>query len=253
MNHSEAVDLIWRAWQEKSGYPQALRSWLNFENALAIQLALLDRRLDHGDELVGWKIGLTSERVRTHLGTEDQPFGHITRHLKSGSRVVLDDIGANTSIEPEMVVTLGNDLHGPDVTSTSARAAVSHIAAGLEINQNRIGEISDFPMLVADNLTQWAIVEGQPRSLDDSFNSESVTVGFRRNNQLVNEIAGKPEVIDDHFTSLATLANTLGRFNRGLLAGQKIITGSFCRQPVAAGDTWKASFSSIGDVQISFD
>jgi len=253
MNQSEAVELIWHAWQEQSGYPQALRSWLNFESALAVQLALLDRRLAHGDELIGWKIGLTSERVRTHLGTKDQPFGHITRHLQSQSRVVLDDIGANTSIEPEMVVTLAKDLHGPGVTSTAARAAVSHVAAGLEINQNRIGEISDFPMLVADNLTQWAIVEGQPRALDDRFDSESVTVGFSRNNQIINEIAGTPEVIDDHFTSLATLANALGRFDRGLLAGQKIITGSFCRQPVAAGDTWKASFSSIGDVQIRFD
>jgi len=253
MNQSKAVDLIWRAWHEQTNYPQALRSWLDFNSALAVQLELLDRRLARGDELAGWKIGLTSERVRQHLGTTDQPFGHIVQHLQSGNHVVLSEIGQNTSVEPEMVVTLGRDLAGPNTSAQDARAAVSHIAAGLEVNQNRIGDISDFPMLVADNLTQWAIVEGTPLALDDQFQSEALQVSFARNNQPVTNIQGTVEVIDDHFTSVATLANALARFDRQLYAGQKVITGSFCRQSVKAGENWKASFSSIGDVEITFD
>ncbi len=59
-------------------------------------------------------------------------------------------------------------------------------------------------------------------------------------------------MIDDHFVSLAVLANTLGRFGRHLEAGQKVITGSFSNHKVKEPGHWLADFGSIGSVDIHF-
>jgi 2-keto-4-pentenoate hydratase len=59
--------------------------------------------------------------------------------------------------------------------------------------------------------------------------------------------------IDDHFESLATLARELAKFDRGLKAGQRVITGSFTRQPVREPARWEADFGPLlGRVAIRF-
>lgn len=248
MNTEQASDLIWNAWNNDGGYPDELSEWLDYNRALDVQVQLLNRRLAQGQQLAGWKIGLTSDRVRQKMGTSDQPFGHVMKVLQSGSDANLNDIGEGSSIEPELVVTLGKSLKGPDVTIEQARAATASIAAGMEINQNRIPRHEDFPLLVADNLTQWAIVEGDAIAVPPDFESANLRVVMSCDDKVMIDVMGNPDVIDDHFYSVATLANVLATRGLGLEAGQKIITGSFCRYPVAPGQLWQANFHGIGEV-----
>lgn len=254
MNTELAADLIWNAWHEKTAtYPDELSQWLNFDRALSVQSALLQRRIADGQQLRGWKIGLTSKRVREKLGTDDQPFGHIMRVLESDSRISLTQIGTDTSIEPELVVTIGETLAGPDVTTAQARAACSHLAAGMEINQNRIPSMQDFPLLVADNLTQWAIVSGTEHALDANYRSEAMRVRMLCDGEVMTDVLGDEDIIDDHFLSVAVLANVLAAHGHKLEAGQRVITGSFCRHPVSAGQLWEAQFDGAGTVRINID
>ena len=58
--------------------------------------------------------------------------------------------------------------------------------------------------------------------------------------------------VDDHFVSIAALARELGKFGRGLRAGQRVITGSFTRQSVKGASQWEAHFGALGSVAIGF-
>jgi len=252
MNLEDATDLVWQAWNNEGAYPDALSEWLDYDRALDVQAALLARRLARGEKVAGWKIGLTSDRVREKMGTSNQPFGHVMRLLPSGAEAGFAEIGPGTSIEPELVVTMGRDLKGPNVDATAARDAVATIAAGMEINQNRIPRHEDFPLLVADNLTQWAIVEGTPVAVPEDFDSASLRVVMSRNDETLTDVIGDNEIIDDHFASVAALANVLATRGLYLEAGQKVITGSFCRHPGEPGQHWHADFSGIGSVEFSF-
>ena len=253
MDVSEAADRIWRGYLRGEFFPPELVGKLSFDEALRVQLDILERRLAGGERLAGWKIGLTSATVRAHFGTDRQPFGHI---LKSGvvaspGEVAFDDLVTGCGVEPELCVTMGSELRGPGVTADKARAAVASIAPGMEINQKRSGGVTDFGLSVADNLTQWAIIEGPASPVSDGFDSEELRVTMSCNGEVRADVVGR-DVIDDHFVSVATLANVLGEHGRHLEAGQRLITGSFSKHDASRGEEWRAEFAGLGACSVRF-
>ena len=253
MNVSEAAERIREGYRRGEYFPPELVGQLSFDEALRVQLDLLDGRIARGERLAGWKIGLTSAAVRAHFGTDRQPFGHIMEAgvIPSPGEVALDDLAVGCGVEPELCVTMGSDLRGPGVTAGDARTAVASIAPGMEINQKRSGKVTDFELSVADNLTQWGIVQGPPSPVTAGFDSDSLRVTMSCNGEVRADIVGH-DVIDDHFVSIATLANVLGEYGRHIEAGQRLVTGSFSKHDVAPGDEWRAEFAGLGACSVRF-
>lgn len=254
MDITTATDLLWESYRTGESAPAALKGALDVDDALRVQLAILDRRLEAGARLAGWKIGLTSERVRQRFDTTRQPFGHLLEAgvQQSGNRVEIASFRGGTGVEPELCWTLATALAGPDASVEDARNAAGSVSAGMEINELRVADANDFPLLVADNLAQWGIVIGDTTTpVPADFDSDQVTARIDREGELKSEDRGA-EVIDDHFRSLAVLANELAAFGRRVEAGQRVITGSFSNHRVKEGGTWNAEFSGIGRVAIRF-
>jgi 2-keto-4-pentenoate hydratase len=254
LNIDAAADLIWNSAKQGKFYPAPLRGVLDFDDALKVQLAVLERRTADRENQAGWKIGLTSPSVRAHFDTESQPFGYLMQSgiYESGAEIAIDALRAGCGLEPELCWIMAKDLEGPGATPEKARAAVSGVCPGMEINEKRSGGIKDFGLAVADNLTQWPIVAAAPVfPVPDDLDSDALKVGMSCNGNTAATAMGK-DVIDDHFVSLATLANVLGRYGRKVEAGQRIITGSFSKHDVNKGETWEAEFSALGSCTISF-
>ena len=253
MNVSEAANRIWNGYRRGEFVPPELVGRLSFDEALRVQLDILERRLASSERLAGWKIGLTSATVRAHFGTDRQPFGHILESgiIASPGEVALDDLVVGCGVEPELCVTMSSDLRGPGVTADEARAAVATIAPGMEINQKRSGGTTDFELSVADNLTQWAIVQGPASPVADGFDSDSLRVTMTCNGEVRADVVGR-DVIDDHFVSIANLANVLGEYGRHLETGQRLITGSFSKHDVSRGEAWRAEFAGLGACSVRF-
>jgi 2-keto-4-pentenoate hydratase len=247
-----SIDRLWEIHASGEALPARWNPPLDFAASLRVQLGILDRKLAGGAELAGWKMGLTSARVRERLGTEDQPFGYLLASgvQTPGGKVSLDSISPLAGIENELCFTMAETLPAEGVTPVLARKATRAVAAGMEINELRT-DGKDFGLLVADGLAQWGIVPGPEQPLDAAFNSDDVRTTLSRNGEVQSESLGR-DVIDDHFISLAVLANTLGRFGRRLEAGQKVITGSFSNHKVRETGHWAADFGPIGSVDIHF-
>lgn len=224
----------------------------DLDDALRLQLEVLEALLASGEELAGWKIGLTSERVRQRLGREERPFGYLLASgvHESGERVELEAVSPAAGVEPELCFEMGTTLPAGDVTPEQARGAVARVNAGMEINAFR-SDGSSFESLVADDLAQWGIVVGSGGPITADFSSSAVDAVMTCDGREEATARGA-EVIDDHFVSLAILANTLGRFGRRLEAGQRVITGSFSAHKVKQPGHWHARFSGVGEVEIHF-
>ncbi len=253
MDVEQAAGLIWDEGREGRYFPEALRDKLTLDEGLRIQLSILERKKAAGQQQAGWKVGLTSARVRARYGSEERPFGHIMAQnaLTSGSEIPREGI-VNCGIEPELCFLIGATVQGPDVTPEGIRAAVVGVSAGFEINEGRGGGISDLPLAAADNMSQWGIVFGEPlEPIPPGFDFGALKVEMRRGGELVAEAVGT-EVIDDHFLSLSILANTLARYGLALEAGQRVITGSYSKHDVTGNGQWRADFAGIGAVEASF-
>ena len=215
------------------------------------QLADLDGKLAAGAGLAGWKVGLTSGASRDAMGTGFRPFGHILteRVMPSGATLTLGDFQA-VGVENEVCFTMGEPLAG-EVTAAAARAAVASAAPGFEINEPRLGGSASTVERLADNLSQWGIVAGAERPLDD-IDFDGLEVALAHDGVVQATVAARGH-IDDHFASIAALAAQLGRFGRCLEPGQRVITGAFGRHRVTEPSRWSGNFgAALGVVEVLF-
>lgn len=223
------------------------------DEGLRRQLANLGDR-----PVAGWKIGLTSGVARDSMGEGFRPFGYILadRVFASGAVIPLapfrqgEDI--RVGVENELCFRMGKALSG-DASADEARVAVASVAAGFEINEQRLPRDANVVDRLGDDLNQWGIVAGEDVVLDfGAFDFASLSVALSLNGAVVETVAARGH-IDDHFASIAALARQLGRFGRTLEAGSRVITGSYTRQRIADACRWQGDFGpEIGQVSVEF-
>jgi 2-keto-4-pentenoate hydratase len=252
MDLAALTQRLWDARESGDYCPAWLNGALTLEQALEVQLGLLQRKLARGERLGGWKVGLTSERVRKGLGVDARPFGHLlaSRVLASGARVRAADI-AHPSIEPELCFTIGRRLASAAPSREDIAGAIARVSAGFELNERRPGSARpDLPAFVTDCITQWGIVVGGGVALAD-VDLPGVRCELYRDGERVYTGVSRDE-LDDHLESLRRLATGLAAHGRALEPGQHVITGAFAREDAAAGQRWRAVYQGVGEVEVTF-
>jgi 2-keto-4-pentenoate hydratase len=220
------------------------------EEALEMQLRVLDRFKAAGEQLGGWKVGLTSGNARDRMGKDFRPFGYVlqSRIFQSRASAPVATI-MNCALEPELCLIIGSSLRGADVGVPEAKAAVRAVAPAFEINQRRVGPDAGQALLLADGLAQWGIVVGPEAPVRDGL--VETTVEFYCNEQLL-ETKTPGATMDDPYLSLSRLCRLLHKYGLGLEPGQPVITGSFCHYAVRQPGAYRAVFSGIGEVSVQF-
>lgn len=230
------------------GYP----SQAELDEGLRRQLDVLGER-----EVAGWKVGLTSGGARDSMGPGFRPFGFILPERVFPSGAKIERAGITTpGVENEFCFTMGRQL-GADATRDDAIEAVESVCAGFELNERRLAAGATTADRLADDLSQWGIVVGEPRVFDwRSFTFADVSVRLSLDGSELENVAAAGH-IDDHFDSLAALARQLARFGRALEPGNRVITGSFGKHAVTEacrldGDFDAGKAKGIGQVSVEF-
>ena len=232
--------------------PAFLKGVRDLPTALDLQLAVLGDHLRGGEQVGGWKVGLTSQASRIRLGADERPFGFVLASQTFASGESIDSSAIqNLSVETEMCFTVGRDIDDTNVQPDDVLDYIDTVSAGFELNEARPGSVRpDFFAMVTDCLTNWGIVcgDGVPPVNAEQLSSTEITMS--RNGEQV--FAGTShDFVDDHTISLCRLVEQLARHDQKLRAGQRVITGAFARFPTEPGDRWAARYSSIGDVAIT--
>jgi 2-keto-4-pentenoate hydratase len=231
--------------------PRSLPSGsLSLDDGLRVQLAVLDRLRAAGEELGGWKVGLTSAKSHDKMGKGFRPFGFIRagRVFPSGAPIPLADIGRG-GIETELAFTIAKPLRGGSLSTEEVRDAIAGVRPAFELHQTRISAPIDHGMEIANDLGQWGIVIGD--LVEWTGDVRDVRVEVVCDGETV-ATAGPNFPIDDPLLSLSRLCATLAPFDLGLEPGQHVITGAFFHSPpLESGGQWAATFSGVGAVTAS--
>ena len=253
---SEAARFLLEAYTTGKPVPPLTSTYadLTLEDAYAIQLLQIHELTSTGRVVKGHKVGLTSAAMQRLLGVDEPDYGHLLDdffHLEHAP-IPLDRF-VQPRIEPEVAFVLKAPLRGPGVTVHEAIAAVDFVLPALEIVDSRI-EDWKIGLLdtIADNASSGALVLGStPTDLAD-VDLRLTGAVMTRNGAVVGTGAGGA-VLGSPLTSLVWLANTLGARGVNLEAGHVILPGSVCAMvPVAAGDTFTATFAGLGSVTARF-
>ena len=222
---------------------------LAFDAGQSAQLNLLQRWLDQGSEIGGWKIGMTSGANRNAMGDGIRPFGYVLKEriYQSGARLELSDLH-NGQVENELAFIMGEHL-GAGATADAAFAAVAGVLPAFEINQKRLPGSASSGLRVADDLSNYGIVVGTPVSPIRDLSQLTVTLSHT-NGKVIEAVASAGH-IDDHYESLAILARRLDQFGQALKPGHVVITGAYGKTPFAAGSFTGHFDQGIGTVEVT--
>lgn len=179
---------------------------------------------------VGFKIGATGKRMQVYLGV-DTPIAGFMRaedvHHGHAELRFADFI--KPGVECEVAVRLARDLPPGPCSLAQATAAVGEFFAGVEIVENRYGDLKELgtPTLLADQMYHCAAVIGDGHSID----WRGLDIGALRGRISLDDGTADEGVTTDllghPLNGLAWLAGSaeVAAFG-GLKAGQVVMLGS---------------------------
>ena len=223
-------------------------------DAYAIQNVLFDMKLARGERLVGRKIGLTSKAMQQQMGVDQPDYGFLldTMAVPSGGVLACSEF-LQARIEPEIAFWLAEDLRGPGITAEQVLAATRGVSAALELVDSRITNWRiTLVDTIADNASSGRMIVSESVVPVNGLDLAEIRTVLTRNGEPVGTGTGEA-VLGHPAFAVAWLANKLAEFGVALLAGQVVLSGSMCGAvPVAPGDTFRATFTELGEVSVSF-
>lgn len=254
---AELGDELFRALRSRSTVPPltAREPGISIEEAYAISLRLLERRVEEGERVIGKKIGVTSHAVQSMLGVHQPDFGYLTDQMRyrSGEEMPIGSSLIQPRAEGEIAFVLGKDLRGPGVTEADVLSATDHVVACFEVVDSRVRDwaikIQD---TVADNASSGLFVLGEERADPRALDLAACRMEVEKNGKALSKGTGAV-ALGSPLTCVAWLANMLGSFGVGLYAGEIILSGSLVPlEPVQPGDVMTCAIEGIGRVAVRF-
>lgn len=223
---------------------------LDWDDARRIARATDALRRSEGENQIGWKLGWTSEAMRTTLGIDRPNWGTLWARQLAGSSVELARF-IHPKIEPELVWKCPEDVDGSP-SADDMRDIGGDWALGIEVVDPRFPSF-DFDALdnTADNSSSAAVAVGGFHDISGLPEIETLHVELTNGSEvrsgLGNQAMGSP------FEALAWLVRSLAEEGASLRAGEIVFTGGITAPfDVVRGDTYSVSADGFDTVNLAF-
>lgn len=221
---------------------------LDLESGYAVQRLLREGR----GPLVGWKLGVTSRAKQQQVGVDAPIYGFLAAdHVLDAGEPLEVAQHINPRCEPEIVLVMGRDLSGEQVTATEVLAATAGVAVGIEVLDSRYTDYRfKMPDVVADNASAGRYLLGTPVP-PAGIDLRLVGVVLEHNGEVVATASGAAS-LGHPAAAVAWLVRSLARSGEGLRAGDVVLSGGLTAAvPVSAGDVVVATIDRLGSVELA--
>lgn len=231
---------------------------LGMDSAERIQHAIRQRRIDRGEQPVGYKIGFTNRRIWAIYGVSSPIWGPVyaggVERLET-PRVRLE-AGRHPEprFEPEIVLGLAHAPAGDDPRAVAA--AIGWVAHGVEVVQS---VYPGWRFSAAESMASQAmhgglhigppVAPGDPATLAERLASLAIVLERREEPEgrwiPVAEGVGA-DVLDGPVSALAHLVRSLRERGQRLAPGDIVSTGTLVdAQPMRAGERWRTRLRGV--------
>jgi 2-oxo-3-hexenedioate decarboxylase len=225
---------------------------LDLATAYRAQQAFVRAKVDAGERLVGYKLGLTSRNKQQAMGVDAPLYGRVTSGMLSGyGEPVRLDRFIHPRVESEIAFLLARDV-APPATVTSVLAATEVVFGAVDVLDSRYeGFRFTLEDVVADNASAGAFYLGPiARRLDELPDLRLLGCVVRVDGEVAMTAAGAA-VMGHPAASVAWLANQLAAGGEALHAGQLVFSGGVTAPvPVVAGASVTFEFDALGAIEV---
>lgn len=234
--------------------PTASNPDMSVEDAYAIQLENVAKKVAAGEKVIGMKVGLTSKAMQNLLHVDEPDYGHLTDKMLvlEGGFCPIDELN-QPKVEGELAFCLKKTLRGPGVTVADVYNATDWVVPAIEIVDSRIQDwkitLAD---TIADNGSSARFIIGGRMTPIGNVDMRLTGMTLEKNGELVNsgtcaEVWGNPAA------AVAWLANKLSEFNIELKEGNIVMAGAVTAAlPAAKDDSFTVTFHGMGSVTVKF-
>jgi 2-keto-4-pentenoate hydratase len=218
--------------------------------AYAIQSQLIELS---GGDLKGWKVTALTPKDQQKFGAGRAVAGALLGNFvyRSGTQLKLSSF-VTPLIECEIAFVLGADLpaRAHPYSRSEVEAAILAVVPVFEFPDSRVGASAGDLVKLADVMNNGALVMGGPMENWRNIDLTRTAIRLHLDGRLVTEGSGA-RILGDPILALLALANGQP-LPAPLRAGQIVTTGT-CTDPMPVQPgRYVASFSGLGDVEVSF-
>ena len=217
---------------------------------------IADRHAEQfGEDLVGWKVGCTSEEAMRILDAPGPFAGRIFDGTVFKTGVVDDSVIPNPMLECEFAFMIGSDLvpRAEPYSVEDVRAATDAVSPAIELVGPRFQEMTSvhYLSLVADSGANAGAVLGDPVPVADVPDLDSLRVRCEVDGEERGTGTGA-DILGDPWNALAWLVNNLSSRELTLHAGQFVLSGTCTGiTPLPPGSSARADHGDLGEVRVS--
>ncbi len=226
----------------------------DFDAATAydLQALVVADRIAQGHQVVGAKLGLTSEAKQKQMNVSEPLYGWLTddMRIEPGEALVVDRF-IQPRVEAEIAFLIGYDLEGSDIGAADVLAATAAVMPAIDVLDSRYAGYSfTLPDVIADNSSSAGYITGSSIVDPAGIDLRLLGVVLEVNGIVVATAAGAA-VLGHPASSVAWLVRALARRGEGLSAGMTVLSGA-CTAAFAVnpGDTVVARIDRLGTVEV---
>ena len=245
-HHHRTTDILSR------NYPNLLRA-----QAIELQLAMLEKELESGAKLVGWKMGGT---ITDDSSAYDPMFGYILdRNLIAEDSAVLAENfpGGQVMVEGEVGVVLKQDFPEGANSLEALIEGIDYVVSAVEFAQATAvaqpNDTSPLPIdyVFASGMGQAGTMIGSGKMTVDQFDAQAETVACYVNEEKVAE-GSAARVYQSPLHAVYSLANMLPEYDQYLRKGDVVITGSLYDNPtIDSTSQVRLEYAHLGTITFS--
>ena len=108
---------------------------LSVAEAYATQDIVTTKRIEKGERVAGYKVGCTSPAIRKQFGISEPVSGRLFQPHILDSNATVDYLNyMDCAIEPEMVLKIGKDLKGMNLSDEELINSIDYVSPGIELH-----------------------------------------------------------------------------------------------------------------------
>ena len=239
-----------KVWRLEKSSPQCL----TISEAYQFQNQVCEKRIARGESVVGYKVGCTSRAIRSQLGLAEPISARLFAPHVTGGRIAIDWTAyCHCAIEPEMVLRIGQDLSGTDLSDEELIQSISYVSPGIELHDYKFWHQPPTAQeLICSGGIHAGLIVG-----DAKVSPQALTFGREKffvyqNNDLVAS-SRADEIMGGPLESLRWLVNFMSSNAEVLKKGMLVIPGSPTELISITGDSRvRVEIDNLGQVEATF-
>ena len=259
---AEAAQRLYEAEQACIQVPALSQSFpdMDMDDAYAIQANWVQRKVEDGRKVVGYKIGLTSRAMQMAMNIDTPDYGVLLDSMVFENRgSIRADNFTDPRIEAEFAFVMKKPLFGEDVGLEQVMDATDYVIPALELISARSyrvdpdnGYVRNVYDTIADNAANAGIITADkgvaPADIDLRWAGALVYL-----NGEIEETGLGGGVMEHPAHGVSWVCRRFAPHGIGLEPGQIILSGSFTRPiMVKRGDKVRADYGPLGEIAIDF-